>query len=169
VHEVGYRQFAANAALQRSKTCHHIARLRSPLPRFALSEIPGCGGTAFGSGGKDPRREGHPPAPRVTALGAILKAMNHRLLMELLRNGWTSVGDPGDPGSGCDPCACAAVRALAPEDVTLLRAATAMVRPTYRPAFERDVAALLEHGMTLADAIRLMVGIVPVKKDETHG
>ncbi len=54
---------------------------------------------------------------------------------------------------------------LTVEESAALAAACATLRPRARAAFERDVAALLARGMSVAEAIRALTGIVPARLD----
>ena len=51
--------------------------------------------------------------------------------------------------------------ALTADQLAAIEAAAATLRVSGRAAFERDVMALMARGVSLADAIRLCVGIVP--------
>jgi hypothetical protein len=56
------------------------------------------------------------------------------------------------------------IASLTPEESAALQAAIATVRASGRAAFERDVAALLAGGMSVADAIKVCLGIVPANE-----
>jgi hypothetical protein len=57
---------------------------------------------------------------------------------------------------------------LTAAELAHVQAAAATLRASSRAAFERDVAALVGRGMSVIDAIRLCVGIVPAIDEQVN-
>ena len=71
----------------------------------------------------------------------------------------------GDPLCYASPMTTLALTAA---ELAHVQAASATLRASCRDRFERDVAALVGRGMSVVDAIRLCVGIVPATDEQVN-
>lgn len=58
--------------------------------------------------------------------------------------------------------------ALTAAELAHVRAAAATLRASSRARFERDVAALVGRGMSVIDAIRMCIGVVPATYEQVN-